>query len=126
MSTQIPDGYELLPERNKENAKKALARAVDKGFPASAVLTHRDGYLIPLSDDEKAETLEAEVVEITAPSKNASKAEIEAFAEEHNIDLGDAGNNEQRLAAIEAEIARRTEEAEASDVLTDGSTEKED
>lgn len=151
MSIAIPEGYDLIPGRGHKNAVKALELAEERGYPTSAVLTTGDGYLIPLSGEQKAELakeqkaaekaakkaakpgptsteppkseeiLTAEVVEVELPKVTDKVADFEAFANEHNIDLGDAKNNEQRLAAIEAEIERRTKEAEETGVLTAGS-----
>lgn len=117
----IPEGYELLANHSRKNATQALALAVERGFPESAVLSISEGYLIPLGDSVEAEStdeseiLDAEVTEVTIPKR---KDEIIAFAEEHGIDLGDAGNNEERIAVIEAEIERRTKLAEETGVLT--------
>ena len=44
--------YDNLPGRSKENAQKALALAVERGFAPEDVLTTRDGYKIPVGDDE--------------------------------------------------------------------------
>lgn len=58
MSTQIPDGYELLAGRNKKNAIQALATAEERGLAPETVLTTTDGYLIPTGEElaeEKAE-----------------------------------------------------------------------
>lgn len=109
MSTQIPDGYELLVGRNTQNAILAIDTAEERGFPAESVLTQRDGYLVPLDPDEIV-TVDAEEVDL--PGKNASKAEIEEFATKWGIDISSASNNPERLAAIDAEIAKRTEDAE--------------
>lgn len=127
---QIPEGYDLLPNRSRENAKAALALAVERGVPESSVLTTQDGYLIPLGsqatevDDLEADTDESDtdgqdVIEsapgseneepviiegedITPPVASATKGEFEAFAEKHGIDLSGAKNNEDRHAAIQA------------------------
>lgn len=131
MGTAIPEGYELLANRSRANARLALKTAEEREIDPQRVLTIQDGYLIPLVeghepltpvDDE--ETEEAEVVEIETPKVSWSKGDTVAFAEEYNIDLGDASNQEERVAAINAEIERRTSEAEKSGVLTDGSENK--
>lgn len=119
MSIAIPEGYELLAGRGRDNAVEALEKAVDRGFPEHAVLTHPEGYLIPLdpgeqadeADDDRNEIVtepgtenepphEVEVVEL--PKPNASKDEQIAFAEKHDIDLTETTNAETRHAAIQA------------------------
>lgn len=96
MSIAIPEGYELLAGRGRENAKKAIAAATDRGFPEHSVLTHPEGYLVPTGETSDAPD------SIELPKANASKAEQEAFAEEHGIDLSDTTNAETRAAAIQA------------------------
>ena len=119
MSIAIPEGYELLAGRNRKNAKKALSIATDRGFPEQAVLTHPEGYLIPTGEtaDDTAEVDEvggAEAIEL--PKSTASKAEQEAFAEEHGIDLSGTTNAETRAAAIQAWADAQPEaRAEAAD-----------
>ncbi len=122
MSIAIPEGYELLAGRNRKNAKKALGEAVDRGFPEQTVLTHPEGYLIPTGEtadgtakmEEADEAGEAEAIE--QPKPTASKAEQEAFAEEHGIDLSGATNAETRAAAIQAWAEAQPEaQAEAAD-----------
>lgn len=44
--------YDNLPGRSSENAKKALALAVERGFAPELVLTNRDGYMIPIQDED--------------------------------------------------------------------------
>lgn len=118
MSIAIPEGYELHAGRGRENAKAALAIAEERGFPAASVLTHPEGYLVRTVDEESetnagevgaietvpgAESespVEPEPVELPKPS--ASKAEQEAFAAEHGIDLSETTNTETRAAAIQA------------------------
>ena len=113
MSIAIPEGYELLAGRNRENAKKALATAEERGLPTSVVLTHPEGYLIPVgtdgadvvetepgAEDNEPVFLQAEPIELPKPT--ASKAEQEAFAAEHGIDLSETTNTETRAAAIQA------------------------
>jgi len=43
--------YDNLPGRSRENAKKALELAEERGFSPELVLTTRSGYLIPLDAD---------------------------------------------------------------------------
>lgn len=107
----IPEGFELLHGRGRENAKQAISTAEERGFTSDRVLTHPEGYLIPVevSDVDTVETEpgtenepphELETFEL--PKASASKAEQEAFAEEHGIDLSETTNTETRAAAIQA------------------------
>ena len=107
----IPEGFELLHGRNRENAKKAISTAEERGLPTSSVLTHPEGYLIPTGEVDAIETepgtegnepveLVGEPIEL--PKATATKAEQEAFAEKHGIDLSGATNAETRAAAIQA------------------------
>lgn len=113
MSTQIPDGYELLVGRSTENAIQAIATAEGRGFSAETVLTQRDGYLIPLDADSIESTdLDGEPYEVETigiPKANASKAEQEAFAEKHGIDLSATTNAETRAAAIQGWVDAQPE-----------------
>jgi len=43
--------YDILPGLDAENAKKALALAVERGFKEEDVLTTREGFLIPGADE---------------------------------------------------------------------------
>lgn len=114
MSIAIPEGHELLSGRNRQNAKEALMAAVDRGFPEQAVLTHPEGYLIPTGESKVDEPVEVETLELPKPT--ASKAEQEAFAEEHGIDLSGTSNAETRHAAIQAWADAQPEaQAEAAD-----------
>lgn len=118
--TNIPDGYEFLAGRSRKLAIEALAIAEERGFGPEMVLSQRDGYFIPIGS---AEIAVAEVGEVELPKETDKVADIEAFAAEWNIDLGGAKNNKERIAAIEAEIEKRTAKAEESGVLVDGSDE---
>lgn len=64
----IPEGYELLTGRSRDNARQALKTAQDRGLDASVVQTHPEGYLIPLGEDDKKAASKA------APKQTATKA----------------------------------------------------
>lgn len=110
----IPEGYELLHGRGRENARKAIELAEERGLDSSQVLvsTTLGGFLIPVP---VAEAQEVEVV-----TEKNTVPEIDAFAEEWNIDLGEAKNKAEKIDAINAEIERRTVEAESTGELTGG------
>ncbi len=134
----IPEGYELISGRGRDIARQAMALADERGIPTHAVLTTQDGYLIPKNGDafdgpddgglirvaeielrnEETVTVQAEEVEL--PTASWKKDDIIDFAERFKIDLGDAKNNEDRVAAINAEIKRRDEEAAKTGTLTGG------
>lgn len=106
----IPEGFELLHGRNRENAIQAISTAEERGFTSDRVLTHPEGYLIPTGVDaietepgtEGEEPLVIEGTPIDLPPVSASKGDLEAFAAEHGVDLTEAKNNEDRHAAIKA------------------------
>lgn len=135
----IPDGYELLPVRSRENAKAALAAAEEKGFDPSTVLTHPEGYLIPLTEDEKAAAAEADEVEddeddeefevkhFDLPKATDSNDEIAAWRDEHLKGFEfpeDATNRELKVAALTAEVERHTalQDAEIEAAEAEGRT----
>lgn len=133
----IPDGFELHAGRGRDFAKAAIDLAVERGFEGSSVLVRPEGYLVPVGDDDAGqapgeglvpsdpgagdpgasddESGKAIIEEVTIPK---TKDGLIEFAKTHDIDLGDATNNEQRTAAIEAEIERRTKLAEETGTLT--------
>lgn len=95
MTTNIPEGYELLSGRSRENAKAALALAEERGIDTSAVLTTPGGYLIPLADDDGSDVPasddgsdvpDATAGEIIFPdAEKANHSDIDAFATEHEV-----------------------------------------
>jgi len=97
----IPEGFYLLGPLTKENARTAISEAQERGFGADTVQTRHDGFLIPLKEGE---ILNVEAEAIDAPDKTWKNDDIVAFAEEHEIDLGDATTKADMLAAIDAAI----------------------
>ena len=75
--------YDTLPGRSRENAKKALELAEERGFDPAEVRTTRDGYLIPVdapdevqeeeSTDGKDESEDKKPAPKTARKRTASK-----------------------------------------------------
>jgi hypothetical protein len=126
----IPDGYELIAGRGRDIAQKAIALADERDIPTTAILSTADGYLIPKSGEglggrndgglirrgelttEVEETVTVQAEEVEIPTASWKKDDIIGFAERWKIDLGDAKNNDERVAAINAEIERRSAEAE--------------
>lgn len=103
----IPEGYSLLSGVTKENARKALAEAVDNGFGPESVLTRHDGFLIPLPEGFEGE----EVEEAVTPDKSWKNEDIVQWAGDQDpaIDLGEATVKADMLAAIQAELAARAD-----------------
>ena len=114
----IPEGYELLSGHSRENARKALSLAQERGFPVETVLSVKDGYHVPLegteppviggyvsnepdeivSDSEDGEPVEIEGV----PLEDHTVAELKDLAEKDGIDLGGATKKADIIAAIES------------------------
>lgn len=64
--------YDILPGRGSKNAKKALELAEERGFDATEVRTFRDGYYVPLTEDDAPEK---KTEEKDDSGKDESKAE---------------------------------------------------
>lgn len=123
--TVIPEGYDFLPDRSRDNARKALALAEERGLEADVVLTVTDGYLIPLNEggetadaatiqdqveDDENSGGEAQAEEVVLPKESDSHADIDAFAASFDPPLTYDG--------IEAENAERPTKAEKIAHLT--------
>lgn len=106
----IPEGYELLVGLTKENARQALAEAVENGFGPETVLTRHDGFLIPLPEGYEPEGEEDEEDEPDpTPDKTWKNDDIVEWAgkQEPAIDLGEATVKADMLAVIDTELAAR-------------------
>ena len=106
----ITEGYFLLSGRNKENARKAISEAQERGYGADSVLTRHDGYLIPLGKGD-AVAVEGDEPESDAPDKTWKNDDIVEWAKGRGIDLTDATTKADMLAAIEA-ASEKEEEGE--------------
>ena len=90
----IPEGFELLVGRGRENAIKAIQAAEERGFGSETVRvsTTLGGFLIPLGYDAPAgesEVAEVKAEEIVFPDPDkANHAEIDEFAANFADDLG--------------------------------------
>lgn len=109
----IIEGYFLLGGRSKENARKAISEAQERGYGAESVLTRHDGYLIPLGDADAIETIpgteDNEPVDIVGeaiktPDDSWKNDDIIDFAKTHGIDLGEATKKADMLAVINDSI----------------------
>lgn len=76
----IPDGFKLLAGRGRENAVAAIEQAEEAGFPPESVRTTREGYLIPLSDEEREEQAKAAEEADERPNEKWTHDRIDAWA----------------------------------------------
>lgn len=60
MGLPIPEGFDLLPNRSRDNARKAIALAEERGYDSFSVLSRSDGYLIPLGEGDLGDVGDAE------------------------------------------------------------------
>lgn len=139
---EIPEGYELLSGRGRDNAVKALALAKERGLDESVVLTSTalGGFLIPIGDSvvegadadesgsEEADEIVSEsadgepvnleavtIPELPDPEK-ATVADIDAFGAEHFPGLALEGTKAEKVEQMQAAL-------EAAPALTDESGE---
>lgn len=102
--TNIPDGWGFISGRSAETARAALDAADAAGYEASAVLTTHDGYLVPESVARAYEKAlgapDADPEVEKTPDESWKNDEIKTWAEEHDVDLGDATKKADMLAAI--------------------------
>lgn len=92
---KIPEGYELLAGRSRDNARAALAAAEERGLDVSTVLTVRDGYLIPLGDSESGPDFAGMKV-----------AELDEFLDQHpELEVDRSLKKDEKAAAIVAALA---------------------
>lgn len=107
--TNIPEGYGFVAGRSRENAKAILAAAKAAGVDVSLVQTTLDGYLAPEAAVKQFEgknfeaPADVEKVELTgddAPDETWKNADIQEWAKDHGVDLGDATKKADMLAAI--------------------------
>lgn len=115
--------YETLPGgHTPENARKALDKAVENGFPEESVLTQSDGsFLIPVSEYEPEDALSASEAVVNgfpgednsglAPDEDEdeiggmSVAELDQYAADNEIELKSGLNKADKAAAIRAALA---------------------
>jgi len=101
MSTNIPEGFGIIAGRSRVNAQAALDAADAAGVPRSQVKAVKDGYLVPDAvlvafHEASAEQAATE----PTPTSDWKNADIEAWAEAHDVDLGDATKKADMLDAI--------------------------
>jgi hypothetical protein len=111
--------YDTLPGRSRENAKKALDLAVERGFAAEDVRTTRAGYLIPVEDNGNANDLGLSASEATVnawdgesgsdePDIDGMKvSELDQFIEDNSLDVDVSLNKPEKQAAIKAALENK-------------------
>lgn len=101
MSIRIPEGYVFMPRRSGL-AIELLAAAAEIGADrALSVRTVTEGYhvLREVAEQYQGGVATAELEELVLPDATTKVADIEAFAEEHGVELPD-GNKAAKLEAI--------------------------
>ena len=98
----IPEGYGVIAGRSRANAQAALEAAKTAGVEASEVKAVAGGYLVPDAVlDAFHEAIDGTAADAEAtPTSDWKNTEIEAWAESHGIDLGDATKKADMLDAI--------------------------
>jgi hypothetical protein len=103
-------GYEKLPGRNSANARAALDKAKENGFAEESVLSVRDGYLIPLTQEQvdqtaadAAEAAEAEEFDVDS----AKVPELDKYIADNKLDVDTSLNKPEKIAAIKAALEQK-------------------
>lgn len=108
--------YTTIYQSDRATAEALLVAAEELGLEAHEVRTVTGGFLVPDAVAGRFEEMKAgktkpvaveegpsEDAPQEAPDKSWKVADIRAYAEEHNIDLGDATKKDDLLAAISAD-----------------------
>jgi hypothetical protein len=112
--SDIPEGYGIIAGRSRKNAQAALDAAAAAGVDPAEVKAVAGGYLVPgavLTAFHAAagvDTADAAAVPASdaggehdeSPTSDWKNAEIRAWAEVHDVDLGDATTKADMLEAI--------------------------
>lgn len=104
VNAQIPEGFELLSGRSKENALNALALAEERGVDPTEVRVSAllGGYLIPIGDSTVDDGDDA-------PSDKWTVAQLEEYAAAHEIDLPDGKKGDKLKAILDAQASESAE-----------------
>lgn len=105
-------GYEKLPGRNSANARAALDKAKENGFTEEDVRSVRDGYLIPITqeqvDQTAADAAEAADAENSGPDIDGMKVpELDKLIADSKIDVDLSLNKPEKIAAIKAALEQK-------------------
>jgi hypothetical protein len=93
MANLIPEGYELLSGRGRDNAREAIRLAEERGFSSESVLSQTDGFLVPLGDSE--------AFDVDTANVEALNDHIDA----KGLDVDKSLNKADKIAAIKAASA---------------------
>ncbi len=109
----IPEGYGIIAGRSRTNAQAALDAAAAAGVDLTEVKAVPNGYLVPdaalaayheaAGTEPDAEAGDAEAT----PTSDWKNADITAWAESHEVDLGGATTKADMLAAIDAAAEKK-------------------
>jgi len=105
MTTSIPEGYGIIAGRSRRNAQAALDAAAKAGVDPGVVVSVPEGYLVPdavldaFHGKSKDKEAPAEP-DADTPTSDWKNADIEAWAEDHGVDLGGATKKADMLDAI--------------------------
>lgn len=109
----IPEGYEFIGGRNTENARQALASAIERGFPEETVLTVHDGYLVPLGDQddvaEAASGAEDEAAATPEIDDSWKVADIDDFIDSNELDVDKSLKKSDKIDAVKAALEAKGE-----------------
>jgi hypothetical protein len=101
MSTAIPEGFGIIAGRSRKNAQSALDAAAQAGVDTAQVRAVPEGYLVPDAVLDAWHEANATVPDDT-PTSDWKNADIEAWAKDHDVELGGATTKADMLAAIAA------------------------
>jgi hypothetical protein len=102
--TEIPEGYALIEGRSRANAQAALEAADRAGVDQARVRAVDEGYLVPVAVADAYADGDTTVApqDNDTPDDGWKNADIVAWAEAHDVDLGGASKKADMLAAIAA------------------------
>ena len=101
--TEIPEGYALIEGRSRANAQAALEAADRAGVDQARVRAVDEGYLVPMAvADAYTSGTTVAPQDNDTPDDGWKNADIAAWAEAHDVDLGGASKKADMLAAIAA------------------------
>jgi hypothetical protein len=101
----LEEGYAFVSPRTPDTAKALLAAAEAVGAEAWAVRTTTGGYYVPVSVAQRYEQslsapVEEEAEGPSVPDESWKVADLKAYAQDNQVDLGDATKKADILAVI--------------------------
>jgi hypothetical protein len=105
--------YVTIPGRSRETAEALLHAAQKVGVEAAEIRTGAVGYIVPVAvseyyqkmvrgETEPEEEAASEAEKSSFPDSSWKNDDIKAWAETHEVDLGDATKKADMLAAIQS------------------------